>query len=110
MQPDITFEDFAKLDIRTGIILHAERVAGADKLLKLEVDMGFEKRTIVSGIALHYQPEAIQGQAVLVVANLAPRKLRGIVSQGMILMAEDGEGKLVFAQAPASLGGGWVVK
>ena len=68
----------------------------ADKLLKLEVDLGFEKRTIVSGIALHFKPEDIVGKQVVVVANLAPRKMRGIESKGMILMAEDEDGKLHF--------------
>jgi methionyl-tRNA synthetase len=71
-------------------------VAKADKLLKLEVDMGMEKRTIVSGIAMHFKPEEIVGKQVTVVANLAPRKMRGIESQGMILMAEDKDGKLIF--------------
>ena len=70
----------------------------ADKLLQLKVDLGFEERTIVSGIALHFQPEAIIGKQVVVVANLAPRKMRGIESNGMILMAEDKDGKLRFVQ------------
>lgn len=68
----------------------------ADKLLKLEVDLGFEKRTIVSGIALHFQPGTIVGKQVVIVANLAPRKMKGIESNGMILMAEDAAGKLKF--------------
>ena len=68
----------------------------ADKLLKLEVDLGFEKRTIVSGIALHFDPASIVGQSVVVVTNLAPRKMRGIESNGMILMAEDADGSLRF--------------
>src|SRR5450432_4854450 len=93
---EIQFTDFDKLDLRTGIILTAEKVAKADKLLKLEVDMGPEKRTIVSGIALHFKPEDILGKQVVVVANLAPRKMRGIESNGMILMAEDKNGKLHF--------------
>jgi len=71
-------------------------VAKADKLLKLQVDMGTEQRTIVSGIAMHFKPEEIVGKQVTVVANLAPRKMRGIESQGMILMAENKEGKLIF--------------
>lgn len=94
----IQFDDFAKLDLRIGTIISAEKVAKADKLLKLEVDLGFEKRTIVSGIALHFAPEDIVGKQVTVVANLAPRKMRGIESQGMILMAEDAAGKLHFMQ------------
>ncbi|WEK37742.1 MAG: methionine--tRNA ligase [Candidatus Pseudobacter hemicellulosilyticus] len=94
----IQYDDFAKLDLKVGTILSAEKVAKADKLLKLEVDLGFEKRTIVSGIALHFAPEAIIGQQVVVVANLAPRKMRGIESNGMILMAEDKAGKLHFVK------------
>jgi methionyl-tRNA synthetase len=92
----IQFDDFAKLDLRIGTITSAEKVEKADKLLKLEVDLGFEKRTIVSGIALHFAPEDIVGKQVTVVANLAPRKMRGIESKGMILMAEDSAGKLHF--------------
>jgi methionyl-tRNA synthetase len=98
VRPEIAYDDFAKLDFRTGVIRAAEKVEKADKLLKLQVDLGFETRTIVSGIALHYQPEAIIGQQVVVVVNLAPRKMRGIESQGMILMAENAEGKLFFVQ------------
>ena len=93
---EIVFEDFAKIDLKVGTILTAEKVAKADKLLKLEVDLGFEKRTIVSGIALHFEPSAIVGKQVVVVVNLAPRKMRGIESNGMILMAEDATGKLHF--------------
>lgn len=99
-KPEITFDDFAKIDLRVGTITAAEKVEGADKLLKLQVDLGTEVRTVVSGIALHYNPADIVGQQVTLVANLAPRKMKGIVSQGMILMAEDAEGKLVFV-APA---------
>lgn len=95
----IEFDDFAKVELKTGTILNAEKVEKADKLLKLEVDLGTEKRVIVSGIALHYQPEQIIGQQVVVVTNLAPRKMRGIESNGMILMAEDASGKLQFVQA-----------
>lgn len=98
VKPAIQFDDFAKIDLRTGTILSAEKVAKADKLLKLEVDLGFEKRTIVSGIALHYQPEEIIGKQVVIVANLAPRKMKGIESNGMILMAEDAAGKLHFVK------------
>jgi methionyl-tRNA synthetase len=92
----IVYDDFAKLDLRTGTIISAEKIEKADKLLKLEVDLGFEKRIIVSGIALHFKPEEIAGKQVVVVANLAPRKMRGIESNGMILMAEDKQGKLYF--------------
>ncbi|PVD53346.1 methionine--tRNA ligase [Terrimonas sp.] len=95
-KPEIVYDDFAKLDLKVGTITAAEKVEKADKLLKLEVDLGFEKRTIVSGIAMHFIPEAIVGKQVVVVANLAPRKMRGIESNGMILMAEDKEGNLHF--------------
>jgi methionyl-tRNA synthetase len=96
LKPVIQYDDFAKLDFRVGTIMSAEKVEKADKLLKLEVDLGFEKRTIVSGIAQHFTPDAIIGKQVVVVANLAPRKMRGIESNGMILMAEDASGKLKF--------------
>ncbi|ODT35308.1 MAG: methionine--tRNA ligase subunit beta, partial [Niabella sp. SCN 42-15] len=96
LKPQIVFDDFAKIDLKTGTILTAEKVEKADKLLKLEIDLGFEKRTIVSGIAQHFQPDAIIGKKVVVVANLAPRKMRGIESNGMILMAENAAGKLIF--------------
>ena len=96
LKPEITYDDFAKLDMRTATILSAERVEKADKLLKLSVDLGFEQRTVVSGIAQHYKPEDIVGRKVVLLTNLAPRKIRGVTSQGMILMAEDKEGKLAF--------------
>jgi len=95
-KPEIVYDDFAKINLRVGTITAAEKVEKADKLLKLEIEMGSEKRTIVSGIALHYKPEEIIGKQVVVVANLAPRKMRGIESNGMILMAEDSQGKLHF--------------
>jgi methionyl-tRNA synthetase len=97
-KPEASYDDFAKLDLRVGTILAAEKVEKADKLLKLTIDTGTEYRTVVSGIALHYSPESIIGQQVTVLANLAPRKIRGIESRGMILMAEDHDGKLVFVQ------------
>lgn len=96
LKPEIQFDDFSKIDLKVGTIVTAEKVEKADKLLKLSVDLGFETRTIVSGIALHFKPEDIVGKQVVVVANLAPRKMRGIESNGMILMAEDKEGKLHF--------------
>ena len=96
VKESIVYDDFAKLDLRNGKIIAAEKVEKADKLLKLTVDLGFETRTIVSGIAQHFQPEAIVGKQVSVVVNLLPRKMRGIESNGMILMAEDAEGKLHF--------------
>lgn len=94
----IQYDDFAKLDFRVGTIKQAEKVKKADKLLHLKVDLGFEVRDIVSGIAEHFAPEDIIDQQVVIVANLAPRKLRGIESNGMVLMAEDAEGKLSFIQ------------
>ncbi|MEI8278941.1 MAG: methionine--tRNA ligase [Bacteroidota bacterium] len=96
LKPEIVYDDFAKMDLRVGTILSAEKVEKADKLLKLEIDLGFEKRTVVSGIAMHFKPEDIIGKQVTVVANLAPRKMRGIESQGMILMAENADGRLIF--------------
>ena len=89
-----------------GTIISAEKVEKADKLLKLEIDLGFEKRTILSGIAQHFSPEEITGKQVVVVANLAPRKMRGIESNGMILMAEDAEGKLHFVKPENAIGNG----
>jgi len=106
----ITFDDFAKIDLRVGTILSAEKVAKADKLLKLEVDMGTEKRTIISGIAMHFSPEEIVGKQVTVVANLAPRKMKGIESQGMILMAENAAGKLIFVSPAENADAGSEVK
>lgn len=91
-----TFEDFSKLDLRVGTIVEAQKMPKANKLLILKVDTGLDVRTIVSGIAEHFTPEEIIGKKVTVLANLAPRKLRGEESQGMILMTEDKHGKLVF--------------
>lgn len=93
---NVAFDDFAKMDIRLGTILEAVRVPKADKLLQLTVDTGLDQRTIVSGIAEHYAPEDVVGKTVAVLMNLEPRKIRGVESQGMILMAEDAEGKLSF--------------
>lgn len=109
IRPEISFDDFEKIDLRVGKIIAAEKVEKADKLLKLEIDLGFETRTVVSGIAVHYTPEEIIGKQVTVVANLAPRKMRGIESKGMILMAEDEHGKLIFVNPQdAALNGGMV--
>jgi methionyl-tRNA synthetase len=91
-----TFEDFSKLDLRVGIILEAEKMPKANKLLVLKVDTGIDVRTIVSGIAEHFSPEEVIGKRVTVLVNLAPRALRGVESQGMILMTNNTEGKLVF--------------
>lgn len=92
----IQYDDFAKLDLRVGTITEAKKVEKADKLLQLTVDIGIEKRTVVSGIAEHFSAEEIVGRQVTLLANLAPRKLRGIESQGMILMAENEDGSLRF--------------
>ena len=106
VKPEIVFDDFAKIDLKVGTIVTAEKVEKADKLLKLQVDLGFETRTIVSGIALHFAPEDIVGKQVVVVVNLAPRKMRGIESNGMILMAEDNTGKLHFVKPEAAINPG----
>jgi methionyl-tRNA synthetase len=106
VKPEIVFDDFSKIDLRTGTIVSAEKVEKADKLLKLEIDLGFEKRTIVSGIAMHFKPEEIINKQVVVVANLAPRKMRGIESNGMILMAEDKAGKLYFVSPDTMIDNG----
>ncbi len=92
----VSFDDFIKIDLRIGTIIAAEKVEKADKLLKLQIDLGYETRTVVSGIALYFKPEEIIGKQVTVVANLAPRMMRGIESNGMILMAQDNAGKLHF--------------
>jgi methionyl-tRNA synthetase len=106
VKPEIVFDDFAKIDLKVGTIVTAEKVEKADKLLKLQVDLGFETRTIVSGIALHFTPEDIVGKQVVVVVNLAPRKMRGIESNGMILMAEDNTGKLHFVKPEVAINPG----
>ncbi len=106
----ITYDDFAKLDIRTGTILTAEKMEKSKKLLRLSVDLGFETRTILSGIAEHFSPEDVLGKQVIVLANLAPRMMMGVESQGMILMAENAEGKLSFVSPEAGWGNGFGVK
>ncbi len=110
LKEEIQFDDFSKLDLRVGEILAASKVKKADKLLHLEVDLGFEKRSIVSGIAEHFSPEELISKKVTVVANLAPRKLRGVQSAGMILMAEDSEGKLAFTAPPEGMPNGSIVR
>lgn len=110
MKDEITFDDFTKMDIRIGTILTAEKHPDADKLLKMTVDTGIDTRTIVSGIAEHYKPEEIIGKQVSVLINLAPRKIRGIVSQGMILMAENNEGNLAFVSPEKEIDNGGEVR
>ena len=97
----IQYDDFAKLDMRVGTIIEAEKMPKADKLLVLKIDTGIDVRTIVSGIAQSFTPEEIIGKKVTVLVNLAPRALRGVESQGMILMTENGDGKLVFLNPDA---------
>ncbi len=104
LKVNINFDDFMKIDVRAGEIISSERIPKSDKLLKLHVDIGIEKRTIVSGIANHVDESALVGQKVCVVANLAPKKLMGVVSKGMILMAEDSEGNLKFVETEAENG------
>lgn len=105
---NITFDEFQKMDIRVGTILEAEKVAKTKKLLKLKVDTGIDQRTVVSGIAEHYAPEDIVGKQVSILVNLAPRAIKGIESQGMILMAENADGTLAFVQPDKDItpGGG----
>ena len=96
--PDHTIDDFAKVELRVAQIKVAERIPKADKLLRLEVDLGYEQRQILAGIAEHYTPESLIGRKVVIVANLAPRKMRGLESNGMLLAASLGEaGKPVLA-------------
>ncbi|RSC95217.1 methionine--tRNA ligase [Tenacibaculum singaporense] len=102
----IQFDDFTKMDIRIGTIVAAEKVAKTKKLLKLTVDVGIDTRTIVSGIAESFKPEDIVGQQVSVLCNLAPRKLRGVESQGMILMTDTPDGKLAFVQPSEKVNNG----
>ena len=109
-KPHIEYDDFAKMDIRTGTILAAEKVAKTKKLMKLTIQTGIDKRTVVSGIAEHYEPEQIIGQRVSVLVNLAPKNLKGIESQGMILMAEGKDGKLVFVVPGEEIDNGAEIK
>ena len=104
-KPNITYDDFAKMDIRTAKILAAESVPKADKLLKLTLDVNGKQRTVVSGIAKHYTPDELPGKQVVILANLEPRKIRGVDSEGMILMAEAPDGKLHFIQAASDESG-----
>jgi methionyl-tRNA synthetase len=110
MKEEVTFDDFTKMDIRVGTILTAEKVKKADKLLMMTVDTGLDTRTVVSGIAQHYSPEEVIGQKVSILLNLAPRKIRGVESQGMILMAEDAEGKLCFVSPTKEMESGGEIR
>ena len=106
---EVSFDDFQRMDIRVSTILAAEKVAKTKKLLRLTVDTGIDKRTIVSGIAEHFTPEELVGRQVLVLVNLAPRELKGITSQGMILMAEDASGKLELLSPEHAVNNGAIV-
>lgn len=110
MKDEITFDDFTKMDIRVATILAAEKHPDADKLLKLTVDTGIDVRTVVSGIAEHYKPEEVVGKQVSMLVNLAPRKIRGIESKGMILMAENNEGSLAFISPEKAMDNGGEVR
>ncbi len=110
LKEEIQFDDFAKLDLRVATILAAEKVAKTQKLLKITLDTGIDQRTVVSGIAAHFSPEEIVGKQVCLVANLAPRAMRGIESQGMILMAENADGKLEFVAPTQAVKNGSVVR
>jgi len=107
---NINYEEFATMDIRVGTILTAEKVAKTKKLLKLTIDTGIDQRTVVSGLAEQYEPEAIVGRKVSILVNLEPREIKGILSQGMILMAEDNEGKLSFVATQDDLHNGSVIR
>jgi methionyl-tRNA synthetase len=109
LKENVSFDDFAKMDIRVATIIAAEKVAKTKKLLKLTLKTGIDERTVVSGIAEHFEPEAIIGQQVSLLANLAPREIKGIVSQGMILMAEDADGKLKFVQPSSTVSAGSII-
>jgi len=98
LKETIQFDDFMKLDLRVGTILEAKKVEKSNKLLEFLIDTGVDKRTILSGIAKHYSPEDMVGKQVTIIANLAPRKMMGTESQGMILMAEDNAGNLRLLQ------------
>lgn len=109
-KPTIAFDEFLKIDIRTATILEARKVPKTDKLLELRLDTGVDQRTVVSGIAEYYDPKDLPGRQVSVLLNLEPRKIRGIESQGMILMAEDADGKLTFVKPEDEIGNGSTVR
>jgi len=106
----MTFDDFLKMDLRTATVLTAEKVKKSSKLLHLTIDLGGEQRSVVSGIAKHFAPEDVIGKQVCCVVNLDPRKMAGVLSEAMILMAENGEGKLEFVSPPPGFGNGWTVR
>ena len=105
----IEFDDFTKVDIRVGTVTEAENIPKSDKLLKLKVDTGLDKRTILSGISKYYSPEEILNKKVMVLINLKPRKMMGFESQGMLLLADDGDGNLSLMQPDSNISNGSVV-
>ena len=110
MKDEITFDEFSKMDLRVGTITAAEKIEKADKLLKLTVDTGIDVRTVVSGIAEHFKPQEVIGQKVSILLNLTPRKIRGVESQGMILMAETEKGELAFISPTKEIDTGNTIK
>jgi len=106
----VSFDDFTKIDIRTATVLEAEKVPKTTKLLKLKIDTGIDVRTIVSGIAEYFEPQSLIGRQISIVANLEPRKIKGIESKGMILMAEDHDGKLVLVAPLEKVSNGSMIK
>jgi methionyl-tRNA synthetase len=109
LKAEIQYDDFAKLDMRVGTVLAAEKMPKSKKLLKLQIDTGLDTRTILSGIALHFEPEQLIGQQVMVLLNLAPRPMMGEVSQGMVLLAENADGKLVLMKPEAAVANGSMI-
>lgn len=107
---EITYDEFSKLELRVATILSAEKIEGADRLYKLSVDLGSEKRTLVAGIAQHYTPEELAGKQIIVVANLAPRTMRGVTSQGMLLAAQSPEGTLSIVSPGRAVANGSTVR
>ena len=106
----VSFDDFTKIDIRTAIVLEAEKVPKTTKLLKLKIDTGIDVRTIVSGIAEYFEPQSLIGRQILIVANLEPMKIKFIESKGMILMAEERDGKLVLVAPLEKVKNGSIIK
>lgn len=107
---EVTIDEFARIDLRTAKILEAEPVEGANKLLRMKVDIGTETRTIVAGIAKRYAPADLLGRTIIVVANLKPAKLRGVVSQGMLLAASDPDGRPFLLTSIEPVEPGWKVR
>ena len=106
----ISFDEFQKVEMVVAQVKNAEKIESADKLLKLEVDTGTDERTLVAGIALHYEPEELTGKKIIIVKNLKPVKLRGVLSQGMILAASDGDGRPYIPEIPSETPVGAILK